>query len=79
MPLTLLAMDNAPNLTPAVIRQRALAARVTINQVLKRAHVSPTTLWLWETQGKAPRALSIAKLDDALVEFERERMERIGK
>ena len=62
------------DLTPQIIRNRAYAARVSINQVLKKAGIAPSTFYRWERKSPTvPADLTLAKIDDALAALEAER------
>lgn len=65
-------MENAP--TPQEIKDRAVAAHVSINRLMMAAGIQNSTFWRWET-GKtdAPHPVTLRKITDALEGFERER------
>ncbi len=61
-------------MTPRQIKDRAYAARVSVNALLKRAGVSNTTLWRWENGDTGtPHPVTMGKIIDALEAFEGER------
>lgn len=61
-------------LTPAIIRERATAAHVTINKLMKRAKLPNSTFWRWERgTTETPHPVTVRKIADALDEIERER------
>jgi transcriptional regulator with XRE-family HTH domain len=61
-------------ITPQEIRDRAYAARISVNALLRRAGVYNTTLWRWEQpEPTEPRPLTLARIVDALDAAERER------
>lgn len=54
------------------IRDRAYAARVSLNKVLKAAGIAPSTFYRWEwKKDTMPHPVSLAKIEDALSEIER--------
>lgn len=59
---------------PSQIRSRAYEARVTMNQLMKRAGVPNSTFWRWDT-GKinAPHPITLARIMEALEAAEAER------
>ena len=58
-------------ITPQQIRLRAYAARVSINQLLKRAGVQNSTFWRWDKgETKSLHPVTIGKITDALERFE---------
>lgn len=59
--------------TPNSIKQRAYAARVSVNALMKRAGVSNSTLWRWENEFREPHPITLGKVLDALEAIERER------
>ncbi len=62
------------DLTPAVIRERAACAHVTINQLMKRAELPNSTFWRWESgEVKEPNPVTRQKILDALLAVETER------
>lgn len=66
-------------LTPQIIRDRAYGARISINQLFKRAKVSNSTLWRWEKDITAkPNPVTLGKIEDALAFVEREHRERLA-
>ena len=72
-------MENTPDLTPYGIRERAIAARVSINRLMQRAGVANSTLHRWQNGETSPSAVTVGKIKDALEWFERDYAERIGK
>ena len=61
-------------ITPQQIRLRAYAARVSINQLLKRAGVQNSTFWRWENGDTADaHPVTLGKIADALAAIEAER------
>jgi transcriptional regulator with XRE-family HTH domain len=61
-------------ITPQKIRDRAYAARVSINHLLKRAGVQNSTFWRWENGETADaHPVTLGKIADALEAIERER------
>ena len=61
-------------LTPSDIRQRAYQARVSINQLMKRAGVENSTFWRWENgTTKEVHPITAGKIADALDAIEAER------
>lgn len=72
-------MENTPDLTPYVIRERAIAARVSINRLMQRAGVANSTLFRWERGDTVPGAVTKGKIKDALEWFERDYAERMGR
>lgn len=72
-------MENTPDLTPYVIRKRAIAARVSINRLMQRAGVANSTLFRWERGDTYPSAVTKGKIKDALEWFERDYAERMGR
>jgi len=60
-------------ITPAIVRERALAAHLTINKFLSGADVSRSTFWRWETSGKKPHDVVLRKIADRLDAIEKER------
>ena len=60
-------------ITPAIVRERALAAHLTINKFLSGADVSRSTFWRWETSGKKPHDVVLRKIADRLDALEAER------
>ena len=61
-------------ITPQEIRDRAYAARISINKLLGNAGVSNTTLWRWERNlVEEPSLLTMARIIDALEAIEKER------
>ena len=57
-------------ITPQDIRDRAFAARVTINKLLKTAGVANSTFWRWEKGDTEMVPLTLARIEDALATFE---------
>ena len=60
-------------ITPADIRDRAYKARVSMNQLMKRAGVPNSTFWRWETGRVQIRPSTVDRLVAALEAFEAER------
>jgi transcriptional regulator with XRE-family HTH domain len=61
-------------LTPSEIRARAYEARVSINQLMKRAGVENSTFWRWDNgTTKEIHPVTVGKIADALAEIEAER------
>lgn len=60
------------DLTPAIVRERAVMAHVTINQLMTRAGLPNSTFWRWERGDvKEPNPVTLQKIVDALEEAER--------
>lgn len=58
----------------ADIEERAYQARVSVNELLKRAGVSTTAVWRWKTGDSAQaRPVTLGKVIDALEAIEREK------
>ena len=54
-------------LTPAIVRDRAARAHITINQLMAAAGLPGSTFWRWEKgEVKEPNAVTLQKLLDAL-------------
>jgi predicted transcriptional regulator len=67
-------MFSHMDIQPDDIRRRAFEARVSINQLMKRAGLPNSTLWRWDTgRTTKPHPLTVAKIVDALTEIEAER------
>lgn len=62
-------------LTPQLVKSRAFAAHMTIRQLMRRANMSESTFWRWETGKSKPHPVTIYRLSDALDAIERERAE----
>lgn len=61
-------------LTPQIVRDRAYAARVSINKVIREAGIAGSTFYRWAgSPEKEVHPLTLAKIDDALRKFEAER------
>lgn len=65
-------MENYMSDIAKDIRERALAARISIRELFARAGVSNNSLWRWE-KGDAPTPLTLGKVMDALEAAEREK------
>lgn len=69
-----LAMENITQ----SIRERAYAARLTLDAVLKRAGIAPSTFYRWERgQCGKPHPVTLGKIEDALSAIEREKKEEV--
>lgn len=67
-------MVRGMEITPQIIRDRAYAARVSINKLAKRAGIATSTFYRWEgPKGTTPYPVTLGKLLDALEAFEAER------
>lgn len=60
-------------LTPAIVRDRATRAHVSINQLMDRAKVQNSTFWRWAQGKSSPHPVTLQKLEDALSQIEHER------
>lgn len=61
------------DIQPDDIRQRAYNARISINQLMKRAGLPNSTFWRWERGHIVnPHPVTVGKICDALEAFERE-------
>lgn len=64
-------------ITPAMIRDRATAAHVSINQLMERAGLPNSTFWRWDTgRIEHPHPVTVQKIADALAAIEAEHAER---
>ncbi len=62
------------DIEPQAIRDRAYAARISVNELLKRAKVSNSTIWRWQQDGNyKPHPITVAKIMEALVAAEQDR------
>lgn len=60
------------DLTPAIVRERAIRAYITINQLMTRAGLPNSTFWRWERgDTQAPNPVTLQKILDALEDAER--------
>lgn len=67
-------MFRAMSIQPSDIRNRAYAARVSINRLMKRAAVPNSTFWRWETgRVNKPHPITLARIVEALEAFEAEK------
>jgi predicted transcriptional regulator len=67
-------MFRRMDIQPDDIRRRAFEARVSINQLMKRAGLPNSTFWRWNTgRIDKPHPLTVARIVDALTEIEAER------
>ena len=61
------------DIQPDDIRRRAYDARVSINQLMKRAGMPNSTFWRWERGHIAkPHPITVGRICDALDAIERE-------
>jgi len=64
-------MFRRMDIQPDDIRRRAFEARVSINQLMKRAGMPNSTFWRWNTgRIEKPHPLTVARIVDALNEIE---------
>lgn len=54
------------NPTTKLIRDRALAARISIRELQRLAGVANNTVWRWENVVGEPSPLTLARVNDAL-------------
>lgn len=54
------------DITPDQVEEAALKARVPLTTFIKRAGVSPSAFYRWRNGGQSIRALTKAKLADAM-------------
>ncbi len=62
------------DLTPAIVRERAKLAYLTINQLMTNAGLPNSTFWRWERGDvKEPNPVTLQKILDALNDAEAEK------
>ena len=62
------------SIQPTDIRNRAYAARVSINKLMGRAGVPNSTFWRWETgRVNKPHPITLARIVEALEAIEAEK------
>ncbi len=62
------------DLTPSIVRERAIMAHITINQLMKSAGLPNSTFWRWERGDvNDPNPVTLQKILDALEDAERAR------
>ena len=62
------------DIQPDHIRDRAYKARISINQLMKRAGLPNSTFWRWDTGRIAkPHPITLARIVEALEAVESER------
>lgn len=65
---------DATTLTPAIVRERAMRAYLSINQLMQRAGLPNSTFWRWENGTTAePQPATLQRIEDALQAFEKDR------
>ncbi len=62
------------DIQPDHIRDRAYKARISINQLMKRAGLPNSTFWRWDTgRISKPHPITLSRIIDALEAVESER------
>lgn len=60
-------------ITPKNIRDRATKAHMTIEALMRKAHVERSTFWRWENGIGKPHPVTVQKISDALDAIEAEK------